>query len=148
MSNPSPIPFIQLACTTIGSAFGPEGAMVGSMIGVGLDSALTIIQAIGAEVGVNLAADYTRPRLEQMARRMHTRLFEPDGGATPVDHDLQQAFRDVLTAALVDIGGPDCFPKQWPQRPQPVIQQDVVYFHKPAGARMQREVPKLAQEAC
>jgi tetratricopeptide (TPR) repeat protein len=136
---------IQIICTSLGAAIGgPAGGAIGSAIGVALAATLPA----PADIAANVAAEYAKEQIDGAIRHALTKWDRQGEGRRIIGHELHVALRTALRDALFDIGGPECGLGVVSRRSPVVAQQDVNYFHMPAGVRMRREHPVLADQVC
>lgn len=126
------IPQLVASGATIGAAsFGPMGGLIGGAAGACLGLALNWAEPLGQD----LLANVVWKRLE--GRPLPS---ERDEHGRQLNHDLQAALRRAVRESLIDIGGPECFGKEW-QRGRPV--PDSVQYHAPRGSILRPQPVRL-----
>lgn len=117
---------------TIGAAsFGPMGGLIGGAAGACLGLALNWAEPLGQ----NLLANVVWKRLEGRPPP-----WKRDEHGKQLNHDLQAALRMAVRESLIDIGGPECFGKEW-QHGRPV--PDSVQYHAPRSSILRPQPVKL-----
>ncbi len=126
------IPQLVASGATIGAAsFGPMGGLIGGAAGACLGLALNWAEPLGQ----NLLANFFWKRLE--GRPLPGKR---DEHGKQLNHDLQEALRMAVRESLIDIGGPECFGKEW-QHGRPV--PDSVQYHAPRGSILRPQPVRL-----
>ncbi len=124
-SNPSQ--WVKSAISIAGAATaGPVGAIVGRLAGSMLDACLPGISGFLNSIAGSLP--YGEP--QELSAKITSRLTPAD--RLHINHDLQSGFMDACCEALYDIGGKQCFPQVWSERPQDVP-QSVLFPATPEG---------------
>jgi hypothetical protein len=107
------------------------GGLIGGAAGACLGLALNWAEPLGQ----NLLANVVWKRLEDRSLP-----WKRDEHGKQLNHDLQEALRMAVRESLIDIGGPECFGKEW-QRGRPV--PDSVQYHAPRGSILRPQPVKL-----
>jgi WD40 repeat protein len=129
-------------CTTAGAVIaGPAGAVVGDMVGGLLATLLPGTSGIIPTIITRLSSSAIEKSSKELAR------YLTPAEKQHINHDLQTAFRDAFIEALIELGGPECFPQQWRE-----LQRDVpkalIFSKTSAGSELCKDKNTLAEGVC
>jgi hypothetical protein len=129
-------------CTTAGAVIaGPAGAVVGDMAGGLLATLLPGTSGIIPTIITRLSSSAIEKSSKELAR------YLTPAEKQHINHDLQTAFRDAFIEALIELGGPECFPQQWRE-----LQRDVpkalIFSKTSAGSELCKDKNTLAEGVC
>lgn len=125
---------------TVGAAAaGPTGAIIGTFLGSLLAMVLPGSKDYSNQVLTNLG----RISIENLGKKINARLADHDKKL--INEDLQAAFRDAVCEAIIDIGGSDCFPKEFSAHNREVPATIQFPLTSPGRILWQRNSPLVIQ---